>query len=72
MFDFFIFYRNITYHAPKEWAVHVPVSAIILFFAVPIIYSGMNSLTVAPLTSLDNITDDYTRKQTASKIINTK
>eukprot|EP00980_Cylindrotheca_fusiformis_P028203 scaffold22586_cov138-Cylindrotheca_fusiformis.AAC.23 len=53
---------HITYYPPKEWAFSIPVSAVCFFFAIPMLYFAMNSLTVPAPTSLDLVQDDYSRK----------
>ena len=39
----------------------MPVSALLLFLAAPILYAGANSLVVPDLTSTDTLFDNYTR-----------
>jgi hypothetical protein len=62
----FLHFRNIIYYPPKEWAFKIPVAALILFFAIPIVYVWLNSLTVPPTTSSDLLEDQYTRKPTTT------
>jgi hypothetical protein len=44
----------------------MPVSVVLLFFAAPILYAAMNSLTVPSIDSMDTLRDEYTRKPTST------
>ncbi|CAJ1942614.1 unnamed protein product [Cylindrotheca closterium] len=57
---------NITYYPPKQWAFNIPLVALILFFAIPIAYVWLNSLTVPATTSSDLLEDQYTRRPTTT------
>lgn len=45
----------------------MPVSALLLFLATPMLYAAFNSTTVPLLDSTDTLQDDYTRKPTSSQ-----
>ena len=48
----------------------MPVSALLLFLAAPILYAAFNSTTVPNLDSMDTLQDDYTREPTVSSAAN--
>ena len=48
----------------KEYAVLLPVSAVFLFLAAPLIYAGLNSMTVPKADSMDTLQDVHTRYPT--------
>jgi PIG-P len=47
-----------------DYVTHIPVSLLLIFLAVPLLYSAINSMTVPALESLDTIQDKYTRRPT--------
>lgn len=68
----FLATRHITYYPPKAWSVHMPVSALILFLATPILYAAMNSFAVPRLDSNDTISDGYTRQPQITQKVHSK
>lgn len=54
----------------KEYIKHIPVSALLLFLAVPFLYTAANSFTVPKLESMDTLQDQYTRRPTTSQSTN--
>jgi hypothetical protein len=53
-----------TYYPKKDYALHIPVTALFLFLAAPFLYAAFNSLTVPDLDSLDAVGDIYTKSST--------
>jgi hypothetical protein len=41
--------------------MHIPVSALFLFLAAPLIYAGLNAMTVPNVDSIDTLRDRHTR-----------
>ena len=54
--------RNITYYPPKSWSIYIPVSALCIFLATPILYATFNSWTVPRLDSMDVLKEVHTRQ----------
>ena len=51
---------------PKAYALHLPVSAVFIFLAAPLIYAGLNAMTVVPkVNSMDTLQDVHTWPQAA-------
>jgi hypothetical protein len=48
----------------KQYGIHLSTSMVLLFFAAPLFYAGLNSFTVPPLESKDNLRDNFTRENT--------
>jgi len=55
---------GVSYYLKKDYAFYFPVTALFLFFAIPLIYAALNSFTVPQLSSTDTIQDIYTRSST--------
>jgi hypothetical protein len=51
----------------KEYAVHIPVSALFLFLAAPLVYAGLNTMTVPHVDSIDTFCDRHTRREGGSE-----
>lgn len=45
-----------------RWTLYLSTVLLVLFILAPILYCLLNSLSVAPPTSLDSLYDDYTRQ----------
>ncbi len=57
------------YYPNKEYALHIPVTALFLFLAVPFLYAAFNALTVPNLDSLDAVGDIYTKSSSRTRIL---
>ena len=57
-------YNNMyEFFPPKAYALHLPVSAVFIFLAAPLIYAGLNAMTVVPkVNSMDTLQDVHTRR----------
>lgn len=53
-----------TYYPNKDYALHLPVTALFVFLAAPFLYAAFNSFTVPDLDSLDTVGDIYTKSST--------
>jgi hypothetical protein len=54
---------GLDYVPRKEYATHVvPISVLLLFLVVPLIYAGLNAATVPKLDSMDTLQDMHTRR----------
>ncbi|KAG7350991.1 phosphatidylinositol N-acetylglucosaminyltransferase subunit P [Nitzschia inconspicua] len=53
---------GLDYVPRKEYSVHVPVSALFLFLAAPLIYAGLNTTAVPKVDSMDTLQDNHTRR----------
>jgi hypothetical protein len=51
------------YFPRKEYSLHLPVSAVFFFLAAPLIYAGLNAMTVPKVDSMDTLQDMHTRRQ---------
>jgi hypothetical protein len=60
--------RILDYLPRKEYAKHIPVSALFLFLAAPLIYAGLNGMTVPNVESIDTLRDRHTRQEGAVKM----
>ena len=56
------------YYPRKDYALHMPVSALFLFLAAPLLYAAFNSMTVPDLHSLDTIEDVYTKRSSMERV----
>mmetsp|Transcript_19962 Transcript_19962/g.37276 ORF Transcript_19962/g.37276 Transcript_19962/m.37276 type:complete len:86 (-) Transcript_19962:161-418(-) len=61
-FSSFFVFRSVNFFPRKAYALHIPVSALFLFLAAPLLYAGLNSLTVPKEDSLDTLRDKHSRK----------
>ena len=59
--------RSITYYPPKSWSIYIPVSALCIFLAAPILYASLNSSTVPRLDSMDILNDEHTRQSSSNR-----
>lgn len=50
----------------KVHATQLPVAALCLFLAIPLIYAGLNATTVPKVDSMDTLQDRHTRRPTAA------
>ena len=64
--------RAITYFPNKDYALHIPVTALFLFLAAPFLYAAFNSLTVPDLNSLDAVADVHTKSSSKTKSLSVK
>jgi hypothetical protein len=62
--------RGVGYYPQKEYGYQIPVSALFLFLAAPLVYAGFNSLTVPSIDSMDTVCDIHTRKPKSRKAAN--
>lgn len=52
---------SVNYYPSKEHGLYLPVTALFLFLATPLLYAAINTLTVASLDSMDAVEDIYTK-----------
>jgi len=62
----------ISYYPNKDYALHIPVTALFLFLSAPFLYAAFNSLTVPDLNSLDAVVDVYTKSSSRTKSLSVK
>mmetsp|Transcript_3273 Transcript_3273/g.7467 ORF Transcript_3273/g.7467 Transcript_3273/m.7467 type:complete len:132 (-) Transcript_3273:3351-3746(-) len=51
----------VNYYPNKVYALHVPITAIFIFMATPLLYAAFNSFIVPKINSPDTVEDIYTK-----------
>jgi len=65
-------FRGVNYYPNRDYALHIPVTALFLFLATPLLYAALNSFTVPKLNSIDSVEDVYTKSSSKSQILSRK
>mmetsp|Transcript_10289 Transcript_10289/g.21825 ORF Transcript_10289/g.21825 Transcript_10289/m.21825 type:complete len:135 (-) Transcript_10289:1427-1831(-) len=63
---------GVNYYPNRDYALHIPVTALFLFLATPLLYAALNSFTVPKLNSIDSVEDVYTKSSSKSQILSRK
>mmetsp|Transcript_653 Transcript_653/g.1367 ORF Transcript_653/g.1367 Transcript_653/m.1367 type:complete len:152 (-) Transcript_653:1049-1504(-) len=60
------------YYPKREYALHLPVTALFIFLAIPFWYAALNTFTGPKLHSIDTIEDVYTKLSSTPQILSRK
>jgi len=61
--------EGVKYCPNKDYALHIPVTALFIFLAAPFLYAAFNSLTVPDINSLDTVEDVYTKSSSRTRLL---